>query len=159
MNLDVFKHEEELMFSLCLVPLSNDLRGDAIHRHWLNWCMHVKSLKCQGLFWLYYRKSYGAFTSLLNLLQSDSEVIVIKSRNCISNQNPIGTEVMLHYTLCFLAGTSYINVMVHTSISRSVFYFCVYKGIDAKCGCQELQLKISMSLSKVHIAANAFKIF
>jgi hypothetical protein len=61
----------DLMMALSIALCSKDLRGDVIHRQWLNWCWHVRSLKCQGLLQLYYRMSYEAFTGLLNVLQSD----------------------------------------------------------------------------------------
>jgi hypothetical protein len=41
------------MMALSIALFSKDLRGDVIHRQWLNWCWHVRSLKCQGLFQLY----------------------------------------------------------------------------------------------------------
>jgi hypothetical protein len=64
---------------------------------------------------------------------------------------------MLHCTLKYLAGASYLDVIIHTGISWTLFYSCVYKGINAICRCQELQLKMPMSLSDMHYATNSFK--
>jgi hypothetical protein len=55
------ENNEELMLALCIALLVNNLRGDVVHRQWLNWCRHVRSLNQQGLFQLYYRMSYEAF--------------------------------------------------------------------------------------------------
>jgi len=129
---------EELMMALSVALLSKDLWGDVISRQRLNWCRHVNSLKQQGLFCLYYMMSYGAFNGLLNLLQSDLEVNATKSRNRTSNQQPIGPELMLLCTSRYLAGASYLDVIIHTLISWAAFYSCIYKGIDAICRCQEL---------------------
>jgi hypothetical protein len=87
--------------------------------------------------------SYEAFTRLLYLLRSDLAVNSTKSRSRISNQDPIGPELTLHCTLRFLAGASYLDVMVHTGISRSAFYSCVYRGIDVICGCQVKDANVS----------------
>jgi len=62
-------NDEELMMALSVALLSHDLRGDVIRRQRLNWRRHVRSLKKQGLFRLYYRMSYEAFNGLLNLLR------------------------------------------------------------------------------------------
>ena len=67
--------------ALSVALLSHDLRGDVIHRQRLNWRRHVRSLKWQGLFCLYYRMIYEAFNGLLNLLLSDLDVNATKSRN------------------------------------------------------------------------------
>ncbi len=150
-------NDEELMMALSVALLSHDLRGDVIHRQQLNWHRHVRSLKKQGLFCLYYRMSYEAFNGLLNLLQTDLAVNTTKSRNRTSNQEPIDVELTLHCTLRYLAGASYLDVIIHTGISRAAFYSCVYRGIDAICRCLELQLKMPMSLSEMHDAATAFK--
>jgi hypothetical protein len=64
---------------------------------------------------------------------------------------------MLHCTLKYLAGASYLDVIIHTGISWTLFYSSVYKGINAICRCQELQLKMPMSLSDMHYATNLFK--
>jgi hypothetical protein len=152
-------NDEELVIALSVALLSKDLQGDVISRQRLNWCRHVNSLKWQGLFCLYYRMSYEAFNGLLNLLQSDLEVNATKPRNQTSNQQPIGLELTLHCILRYLAGASYLDVIVHTSISRAEFYSCVYKGINAICRCKELQIKMPMSLSDMHNAANSFKEF
>jgi hypothetical protein len=82
--------------------------------------------------------SYKAFNGLVNLLGSDIAVNATKSRNETSNQEPIGPELMLHCTLRYLAGASYLDVIIHTGISLAAFYSCVYRGIDAVCHCQEL---------------------
>ena len=101
--------------------------------------------------------SYEAFNGLLNLLQSDLEVNATKPRNQTSNQQPIGPEMRLHCTLRYLAGASYLDVIIHTNVSQAAFYSCVFKGINAICHCQELQLKMPMSLSDIHNATNSFK--
>jgi hypothetical protein len=49
----------------------------------------------------------------------------------------------------FLAGASYLDVMVHAGISRAVFYSSVYKGLDAINRYSELQLKMPMSLTNM----------
>jgi hypothetical protein len=106
-HFDVEK-DEELMIALSIVLLSMDLRGDAIHRQCLNWCRHVRSLQHQGLFWLYYRMHYEAFTRHLHLLQNDLAVNSMKSRNQTSNKDPIGPKLTLNckkiFGWCFLFG-------------------------------------------------------
>jgi hypothetical protein len=80
------ENDEELMMALSVALLSKDLHSDVISRQRLNWHRHVKSLKWQGLFHLYYRMSYEAFNGLLNFLRSDLEVNATKSRNRTTNQ-------------------------------------------------------------------------
>jgi hypothetical protein len=123
------ENNEELMLALSIALLSKDLRGDVSHRQWLNWHRHVRWLKCQGLFWLYYRMSYEAFTRLLNLLQSYLAINSMKSRHWISNQDPIGPQLMPHCTLHVLADATYLDVMVHTGIYRSAIFTPVFTEV------------------------------
>ncbi len=81
------------------------------------------------------------------------ENFVLKSRTTnFQTHNPKCTP-----SIHFLAGASYLDVVVHPGISRSAFYTSVYRGIDAIWGCQELQLKMPMPLTEMHDAAIAFK--
>jgi hypothetical protein len=145
-----------LMAALIVALLAKDLRGDVIRRQRLNWHRHVKSLKRQGLFRRYYRMSYEAFMKLLDFLRPVLSINCRKSMNRTSNQTPIGPELILHCTLRYLAGASYLDVLAHTGISRTAFYASVYKGIDAICGCDELALKMPMTLSELRVAADEF---
>jgi hypothetical protein len=63
----------------------------------------------------------------------------------------------IKHTLHFLAGASYLDVMVHAGISRAAFYSSVYKGLDAINRCLELQLKMPMLLTDMQDNANAFQ--
>jgi hypothetical protein len=123
----------------------------------LNWHSHVKSLKRHGLFQIYYRMSFSAFSKLLNLLREDLRVDAKKARNRTSNQDPIGPEMILHFTLHYLYGNLYLDVMIHTGISRAAFYSCVYQGIDAICKCPDLQLKMPTSISEMKVVASGFE--
>jgi hypothetical protein len=99
---------------------------------------------------------YEAF--IFNLLQTDLYVNSTKFRNQASNQNTFGSELILHCTSSrVLAGASHFDVMVHTGISSSAFYCCVYRDIDAISGCCELVMP--MCLSEMHDASNKFKEF
>ncbi len=149
--------DSELMLAFCAALLVQDFRGDVIKRQRLNWDRHVKSLRRQGLFRRFYRMSYEAFCILLELLRPALSINATKSMNRTSNQDPIGPELILHCTLRFLAGASYLDVMVHTGISKPAFYTCVYKGLDAICGCQDLDLKMPRTLTEFHDAAFAFQ--
>ena len=80
-----------------------------------------------------------------------------KSRNRTSNQDPIGPEMILHCTLHYLSGGSYLDVMIHTGISRVAFYSCVYRGVDAICKCPDLQLKMPTSISEMKVVASGFE--
>ena len=128
----------EMMLALSVALLVKNVRGDVIKRQRWNWRSHVKSLNCQGLFQIYYRMSFSAFSKLLNLLREDLRVDAKKSWNRTSNQDPIGPEMILHCMLHYLSGGSYLDVMIHTGISRVAFYSCVYWGMDAICKCPDL---------------------
>jgi hypothetical protein len=128
----------EMMLALSVALLVKNVRGDVIKRQRLNWHSHVKSLKHQGLFQINYRMSFSAFSKLLNLLREDLRVDAKKSRNRTSNQDPIGPDMILYCTLHYLSGGSYLDVMIHTGISRVAFYSCVYWGMDAICKCPDL---------------------
>jgi hypothetical protein len=143
----------EMMLALSVALLAKNVRGDVIKRQRLNRCSYVKSLKCQGLLRIYYRMSYSAFSKLLNLLWEDLRVDAKKSRNRTSNQDPIGPKMILHCTLCYLSGSSYLDVMIHTGIFRVAFYSCVYWGIGAICKCPELKLKMT-SISEMKVVAS-----
>jgi len=146
-----------MLLALSVALLTNNVRGDVIKRQQLKWCSRVKSLKHQGLFRIYYRMSFSAFSKLLNLLWEDLMVDVKKSRSRTSNQDPIGPEMILHCTLHYLSGASYLDVMIHTGSSRAAFYSCVYWGIDAICKCPELQLKMPTSFSEKKVVASGFE--
>jgi hypothetical protein len=93
--------------------------------------------------------SYEAFMKPLDFLRPVLAIICRKSMNRTSNQTPIGPELILNYTLRYLAGASYLDVLAHTGISRTFFNASVYKGIDAICGCDELAFKMPMTLSEL----------
>ena len=100
---------------------------------------------------------FSAFSKLLNLLREVLRVDAKKSRNRTSNQDPIGPEMILHCTLHYLSGGSYLDVMIHTGISRAAFYSCVYRGVDAICKCPDLQLKMPTSISEMKVVASGFE--
>jgi hypothetical protein len=94
------------MLALSVALLIKNVRGNVINRQRLNWRSHVKSLKRQGFFQIYYRMSFSAFSKPLNLLREDLRVDTKKFRNRTSYQDPIGPEMILHCTLHYLSGGS-----------------------------------------------------
>jgi hypothetical protein len=73
-----------------------------------------------------------------------------------TNTKLINAEIILHCTLWFLAGGSYLDIMCNAGLSRTAFYPSIYKGIDAINRCPDLALKLPWSLEELHNAADEF---
>jgi hypothetical protein len=73
-----------------------------------------------------------------------------------TNTKLIYTEIILHCTLQFLAGGSYLDIMCNAVLSHTAFYSSIYKGIDAINRCPDLALKLPQSLEELLFSSVAF---
>jgi hypothetical protein len=99
--------------------------------------------------------SYYSFQKLLAMLQPSLMVNTWKS-HVQTNTKLIYTEIILHCTLQFLAGGSYLDIMCNAVLSHTAFYSSIYKGIDLINRCPDLALKLPRSLEELHNAADEF---
>jgi hypothetical protein len=99
--------------------------------------------------------SYCSFQKLLAMLRPSLMVNSWKSR-VQTNTAPIYAEIILHCTLRFLVGGSYLDIICNAGLSRTAFYSSIYKGIDAINRCPDLALKLPRSLEELCNAADEF---
>ncbi len=85
----------------------------------LYWQHHVQMLLHENQFHLMYRMTIDSFNNLLGLL---SPTLQLNERWAqMSCGAPITSKVMLHCTICFLAGRSSHDIRHMASISRASF--------------------------------------
>jgi hypothetical protein len=109
--------DSEMVFSLAAALLASDLRSNVIERQRLNWQAHVRTLRREGTFSRFYRMSYSSFQKLLTMLWPSLSVNCEQSRRRTSGLESIYAEIVLHCTLRFLAGGSYLDIMCNAGIS------------------------------------------
>ncbi len=64
-----------------------------------------------------------------------------QSHNASKGKQPIVPEIIMHCTLCYLAGGSIHDIRVCAGMSVSSFYRAVRCGIDAVNACLSLAIK------------------
>jgi hypothetical protein len=148
--------DSEMLFSLAAALLASDVRSNVVERQRLNWQAHVRWLRREGSFSRFYRMSYTSFWKLLSMLRPSLFVNSSQSQCRTSGLEPIYAEIILHCTLRYLAGGSYLDIMCNAGISQTAFYSCVYRGIDAINGSPELMLQLPRSLAQLSLLASEF---
>ncbi|EGZ12290.1 hypothetical protein PHYSODRAFT_317433 [Phytophthora sojae] len=69
---------------------------------------------------------------------------------------PISEEVVLHCTLRYLAGGSYLDIRDVAQLSVASFYRCLNKGIFAILNCTELAIQLPTTPREIECAAAEF---
>jgi hypothetical protein len=111
--------ELETVTALAAVVLSQKLHGDFLVHQRLNWKHHVKLLIWEGQFKKMYWMSSASFSKLLKMLQPWLPVNNKQSCNASKGGKPIVLEIILHCTLCYLAGGSYHDIRTNAGNSIS----------------------------------------
>ncbi len=102
-----------------------------------------------------YRMSHASFVKLLQVLDPWLLVDHRRSTNASKGKQPIIAELIMHCTLCYLAGGSIHDIRVTAGMSATSFYRCVFWGIDAISCCSELKIKFP-ALEELHKSAHEF---
>lgn len=97
----------------------------------------------------------GSFDHLLELLRSDLQVDALMS-TVRTGEAPISAEVVLHCTLRWLAGGSYLDICTIGHISHASFYRCLYKGVNAITTCPALAIKLPRTHEEIERTAAEF---
>ncbi|KAE9255678.1 hypothetical protein PF004_g499 [Phytophthora fragariae] len=85
---------------------------------------------------------------------------VQRSRDYVDEKNrvaPISEEVVLHCTLGYMAGGSYLDVRDVAHVSVASFYRCLHRGVSAILGCSERDIKLPATTADMDNAAAALK--
>lgn len=85
----------------------------------------------------YIRMRRDSFNKLVQLLHEDLQVDEYYANK---RGGPISAKICVYLTLRYLAGGSYIDIMLHMQISAASFYSCLYKTLEAICNCKELDI-------------------
>ncbi|KAE9100011.1 hypothetical protein PF010_g14974 [Phytophthora fragariae] len=83
-----------------------------------------------------------------------------RSRDYVDEKNrvaPISEEVVLHCTLGYMAGGSYLDVRDVAHVSVASFYRCLHRGVSAILGCSERDIKLPATTADMDNAAAALK--
>jgi DDE superfamily endonuclease len=124
----------------------------------IEWEDHVAKLLSEGesAFARMYRMSHGSFTKLCSILHPhltmNAEMSSLRTK-----KGPITTEIALHCLLRWMAGGSYLDIRLCAGVSKSSFYLCVYRCIDAILQCKELAYSFPTENESIKIAANEWK--
>jgi hypothetical protein len=127
--------DSEMIFSLATALLASDIRSNVVECQRLNWQVHVRRLRREGAFSRFFRMSKTSFQKLLTMLRPSLSVNNSQSRCHTSVLEHMYGKIILHCTLRYLAGCSYLDIMCNAGISQTAFYTCIYRGIDAINGC------------------------
>jgi len=110
--------------------LSHYFCGNFLVRQRLKWDQHVRQLELEGQFKRMYRMSLASFNKLIDLLLPWFHVNLKQSCNASKGKQPIVAEIIMHCTLCYLAGGSVHDIWLCAGLSVSSFYRAVQQGID-----------------------------
>ncbi|KAE9353657.1 hypothetical protein PF008_g4904 [Phytophthora fragariae] len=128
---------------------------DYFCRQRLIWSDHVQKLRREKQFARYYRMNEDAFDHLVAILQSDLRVDErMPTRR--TGGAPISAEVVLHCTLRWLAGGSYLDIHDVGHISVPSFYRCLHKRISAILASADLSIDLPKSLNDIERAVAQF---
>jgi hypothetical protein len=84
--------------------------------------------------------SYESFSKLLGLLEEDLKV---NEEMAWLRGGVIIPELCLYCTIRWLAGGSYTDILFYCGISKTSFYWIVWRTIDSLCRCQDSSLKVA----------------
>nr|KAE8933602.1 hypothetical protein PF009_g16401 [Phytophthora fragariae] len=125
-------------------------------RQRLIWSKHVQRSRRERMFNRTYRIDEQHFNHLLALLG----LRLALDRDYVDEKNrvaPISEEVVLHCTLLYMAGGSYLDVRDVAHVSVASFYRCLHRGVSAILGCSERDIKLPATTADMDNAAAALK--
>jgi len=137
--------------------LSHYFCGNFLVRQRLKWDQHVRQLEREEQFKRMYRVSLASFNKLIDLLWPWLHVNLKQSCNASKGKQPIVAEIIMHCTLCYLAGGSVHNILVCAGLSVSLFYRAVQRGIDAINACPKLAFKFPITVEDLMKSASEFE--
>ncbi|EGZ05313.1 hypothetical protein PHYSODRAFT_403174, partial [Phytophthora sojae] len=94
-----------------------------------------------------FRMDEAHFNRLLSMLRPSLSVDGVMSTRR-TGVTPISEEVVLHCTLHYLAGGSYLDIRDVAQVSVPSFYRCLNKGILAVLNCVELAIRLPTTPSE-----------
>jgi hypothetical protein len=147
-------NENNNMSILLLAGLSSVLTQQRSYciRNRIDWDIHVLKLMAEHptAFSRLYRMEYASFVKLCALL----DPIILRFQR--QGRKAIATEVVLHCTLRWLAGGSYLDIRISAGISIPSFYQCVHRCINAILFCESLAYKFPSQKEDIEMAAQSF---
>jgi hypothetical protein len=146
--------EDVIIAAMAVMILSKRFHGDFVVGQHLNWEQHVNMLHQEGMFKKMYQVSFSCFNRLLDMLKSWLKVDEKQSHNASKGIQPITAEMILHYTLHYLSGSSVHDIRVTAGISYITFYRLVHHGFDAINACSCLSLMFLITLQDLTVSAN-----
>jgi hypothetical protein len=99
----------------------------------LEWDNHVRELTKEGpiAFCRPYRMQHSSFVKLCHIIRPFVRVNEEMSRRRSNGKGSITVEIMLHCTLRWLGGGSYLDIRLSAGISIPSFFRCVHACINA----------------------------
>ena len=127
-------------------------------RERMEWDYHLEQLhrESPGSFDRLYRMSLSSFRKLCLLIDPFVQVVEIKSNNRTGKKS-IGSEVVLHCLLRWLAGGSYLDIRLSAGISRPSVYVCIHKAVDAILRCGALKINFPVTKDEIDKSASDFQ--
>ena len=147
---------QENMKALAFIVASNGCQNREVRQH-IVWDPFANQLVHENMFRLDHRMSRSSFDKLIGILGNSISINPIKSSNN-SGERPISEGIVLHCTLWYLAGGSYLDIRKVVGISKSSFYRCVSKGINAIVNCEALKMHFPANHKEYVEASNKFNL-
>jgi hypothetical protein len=101
--------------------------------------------------------SLASINKLIDLLQPWLQVNLKQSRNASKGKQPTVAEIIMHYTLHYLAGGSVHDIRVCAEMSVSSFYRAARHCIDAVNACSSLAIKFPVAVDELMTSASEFE--
>jgi hypothetical protein len=143
--------------AMAAAVLSHNFRGNFLVRQRLKWDQHVRQLEREEQFKRMYRVSLASFNKLIDLLWPWLHVNLKQSCDASKGKQPIVAEIIMHCTLCYLAGGSVHNIPVCAGLSVSSFYRAVRRGIGAINAWPKLAFKFPITVEDLMKSASEFE--
>jgi hypothetical protein len=152
--------EDMTMLLLCAAAIAehSDTRASFYVRDRLEWEVHVTELLEEDhlAFYQLYRMQHASFMKLCSLIHpfisTDEKMSQVRT-----GKGPITTEIALHCLLRWLSGGSYLDIRLCAGLSKSSFYFCVHKCVEAILLCDELAYSFPTSDDDIRQASKDFR--
>jgi hypothetical protein len=125
----------------------------------LEWDNHVRELTKEGpiAFCRLYRMQHSSFVKLCQIIGPFVRVNEEMSRRRSNGKGSITVEIMLHCTLRWLGGGSYLDIRLSAGISIPSFFRCVHACIIAIVLCESLAFSFPTTEADLQAAADGFK--
>jgi hypothetical protein len=151
--------DEDDIYDLCSVAaciLAKKFRCSPLFRERLNWQSHVNHLLKEGSFRSMYHMQYGSFCELVRLLSPFLMVSEKQGRNQSQGGDHIYVELIVHVLLRYLAGGSFHDIRVTAGLSKSSFFSCLHRGVNAVNNTKELAITFPKLPSELQKSAAKF---